>query len=100
MFDGVIDLSHHNGHNIDFAALARAGIAGVIHKATQGTAFVDPLYAANREKALVAGLLFGSYHFGTGADGGTQGDFYLQTVGPQRVSCSRSISRATKRGPA
>jgi lysozyme len=84
MFDAVIDLSHHNGPNVDFRALAAAGIAAVIHKATQGTAFVDPVFAANRDKARAAGVMFGSYHFGTGADGGTQADFYLRTVGPQR----------------
>jgi lysozyme len=83
MFDAVIDLSHHNGPNIDFAAVAQSGIAAIIHKATQGTGFVDPNYAGNRRKALAAGLRFGSYHFGTGEDGGLQASFYLQTVGPQ-----------------
>lgn len=83
MFDGVIDVSHHNGLAIDFAKAMQSGIAGVVHKATQGTGFVDPNYAANRRKALDANLLFGSYHFGTGEDGGEQAFFYLETVGPQ-----------------
>jgi len=83
MFDAVIDISHHNGTNIDFAAIGREGIAGVVHKATQGTGFVDPNFGTNRAKALDAGLRFGSYHFGTGEDGGAQADFYLRTVGPR-----------------
>lgn len=81
MLDAIIDVSHHNGPAIDFAAAARNGVAAVIHKATQGAAFVDPMFAANREKALAAGLLFGSYHFGTGEDGGTQAAFFLETTG-------------------
>ena len=83
MIDSIIDISHHNGPNLDFAALAAAGVAAIIHKATQGTGFVDPNYASNRVKALDEGLLFGSYHFGTGEDGGEQALFYLETVGPQ-----------------
>ncbi len=82
MFDGVIDISHHNGPNVDFRAVAGSGITGVIHKATQGTSFVDPNYSSNRARAKDAGLLFGSYHFGVDADGAAQADFYLKTVGP------------------
>jgi lysozyme len=83
MLDSVIDVSHYQGANLDFAAAAQNGITAVIHKATQGTHSVDPLYVTNRSKARAANLLFGSYHFGTGEDGGEQAAFYLQTVGPQ-----------------
>jgi len=82
MFDGVIDVSHYQGPNIDFAAAAASGIAAVIHKATQGTSVVDPMLATNRTKAQAANLRFGSYHFGTAEDGGAQAEFYLRTVGP------------------
>src|SRR5450631_21316 len=34
-FNAVIDISHHNG-TIDFAKVGKAGIRGVIQKATQG----------------------------------------------------------------
>ena len=54
----VIDLSHHN-NNVDFAKVVAAGVLGVIHKATQGTTTVDPLYAQRRGEALAAGLLWG-----------------------------------------
>lgn len=35
----VIDLSHHNG-NPDLAGAKASGIAGVIHKATQGRSYL------------------------------------------------------------
>ena len=41
--DAVIDLSHFN-HNPDFKLAKADGILGVIHKATQGTSFLDPTY--------------------------------------------------------
>jgi lysozyme len=61
-------------------ALKSAGILAVIHKATQGWKYLDPKYQANRANALSAGLLWGAYHFGTGADGVAQADFFLSTV--------------------
>src|SRR5438093_13477171 len=77
----VVNLSHHNG-NVDLAQAQAAGIVGVIHKATQGTAFVDPMYQVNRGKAQDAGLLWGAYHFGVGADGVEQADHFLDVVEP------------------
>ena len=75
----VIDLSHHNG-KVDLTAAKNAGLVGVIHKATQGWKYHDPMYATNRTQALAAGLLWGAYHFGVGADGVAQADFFLSTV--------------------
>lgn len=77
----IVDISHHNG-NPDFAQAAAAGIVGVIHKATQGLNYKDPMYTTNRQKALDAGLLWGAYHFGTGGNGAGQADFFLGTVNP------------------
>jgi lysozyme len=65
MLNAVIDLSHHNTIQ-SFTALPRVGIYGVIHKATQGTTFVDSEYAERQAQALDAGLLWGAYHFGEG----------------------------------
>jgi lysozyme len=76
----VIDISHFNG-DVDLQQAAAAGILGVIQKATQGLGFVDPTFAANRQKAQSAGLLFGAYHFGTGGDGVQQAEHLLRTVG-------------------
>ena len=82
MLEGIIDISHHNGPDIDFQVASQNGIVAVIHKATQGTSYVDRQFGANRMKAQKARLLFGSYHFGTGDDGAAQAEFYLNTVGP------------------
>jgi lysozyme len=79
--NSIIDLSHHNG-NVNLVKAKAAGIAGVIQKATQGTGFKDPTFDTNRRKAADAGLLFGAYHFGTGADGVEQADFFVSTVQP------------------
>ena len=77
----VVDISHHNG-TPDFVQAKAAGILGVIHKATQGLTYEDPMYLTNRQKALDAGLLWGAYHFGDGTDGTGQADFFLSVVNP------------------
>jgi lysozyme len=79
----VIDLSHHNV-NVDFNRVRAAGVAGVIHKATQGTGFVDDKYAVRKLSAIQAGLLWGAYHFGTGDDVNAQVSHFLDTVQPDR----------------
>src|ERR1700751_1431021 len=63
----VIDLSHYDPAE-DYAAVAAAGVAGVIYKATQGCGYTDPTYAKQRAAALKVGLLWGAYHFGDGSD--------------------------------
>lgn len=84
--NAVIDISHHNGPNLDFAKAKADGIIGVIHKASQGLTVGDPLYASNRAKATAAGLLWGAYHFGTGDDGAKQVANFLARVGdPKNV---------------
>jgi len=62
VFDGVIDVSHHNGA-IDWPAVAGAGIALAFIKATQGDGFVDPTFERNRNAAIAAGILAVPYHF-------------------------------------
>jgi lysozyme len=81
--DIVIDISHHNAKP-DFVKAKADGIVGVIHKATQGIGGKDPTYEERREQALQAGLLWGAYHFGTGADGSDQADFFLNAVRPKQ----------------
>jgi GH25 family lysozyme M1 (1,4-beta-N-acetylmuramidase) len=81
----VIDLSHHNGP-VDLSRAASGGIQGVIHKATQGWKYTDPMYRTNRDGAVAAELLWGAYHFGVGADGVAQADFFLSTVQPEKTT--------------
>jgi lysozyme len=78
--NAVVDISHHNG-NVNLQLAKADGIIGVIHKATQGTTIVDPMYQTNRTQAANAGLLWGAYHFGTGGDGVAQAQHFLNVVG-------------------
>jgi len=69
--DAVIDISH-NVRVSDFNLVRRSNILGVIHKATEGGDWFDPSYGPRRRQAEAAGLLWGSYHFGTRQYSGEQ----------------------------
>lgn len=58
----VIDL-YHGDTVASFEEAFKAGIRGVIHKATEGKSLTDFAYVERREEALDAGLLWGAYHF-------------------------------------
>jgi lysozyme len=77
----VVDLSHHNVVR-SFDKAKAAGIKAVIHKATQGTAYVDRFYAVRREAALESGLLWGAYHFADEQDVGAQVAHFLSIARP------------------
>jgi lysozyme len=79
--NAIVDLSHFNTV-VDLTAAKGAGILGVIQKATQGLTFKDPTYTDNRKKATDAGVLWGAYHFGTGSDGVSQAEFFLNVANP------------------
>lgn len=76
VFDGVIDVSHHNGA-IDWPAVAGAGVALAFIKATQGIRYVDPTFGRNRTGAAKAGVLAVPYHFIDGADPEAQAEHFL-----------------------
>jgi lysozyme len=58
----ALDLSHWN--EVDsFDAVYEAEVIGVIHKATEGTTYVDKTYESRQKNALAAGLRWGAYHF-------------------------------------
>lgn len=77
--NAFVDLSHHNVP-IDLPTAARAGLAGVIHKATRHTNFIDPLYGERLAQARELGLLTGAYHFCSGAPVDEQLQFFLSTL--------------------
>ncbi|HUP61025.1 MAG TPA: glycoside hydrolase family 25 protein [Thermoanaerobaculia bacterium] len=77
--DTVADISHWSG-NVNLATAKGSGLSGIIQKATQGTTYVDPTLQTNAKKAKSAPLAFGTYHFGTNADGAAQANFYLKNV--------------------
>lgn len=84
----VVDLSHWDPAN-DYSKVKAAGIVGVIYKATQGTSSSDITYMDQRRMAKAAGLLWGSYHFATGAKTALQAQHYLKvaSVGPDELFC-------------
>ncbi len=80
--DAVIDISR--GVQVsDFRRVKQSGIAGVIHKASEGSDYPDSACAARRPAAEAAGLLWGTYHYGTGSmSGAQQAAFYLACSRP------------------
>ena len=77
----VVDLSVHNTV-ADFAKVRSSGVRGIIHKATEGTNFVDRKYAERRKMAKDAGLLWGAYHFANSQPVAAQVDHFLNIAQP------------------
>ena len=78
----MIDLSQ-SATVSDFRLVRRSGILGVIHKASEGSDYADGACAARRPQAEAAGLLWGTYHFGTAVGSGTQqAAFFLAASRP------------------
>jgi len=76
-----IDISHHQGFP-DFDEVKAAGVLGVIHKATEGTSYVDPNRATNCANAIKAGLAVATYFWLKPGDGRAQAEFNLRTIDP------------------
>ncbi len=85
-----IDVSHHNG-TIDWGEVKDAGMKFAFAKASEGTTFVDPQFAANRAGAAAHHIAFGGYHFarpggstssGIKADAKAEADHFVDTVSP------------------
>lgn len=77
----VVDLSHHNP-TPDWDTLKAGGVIGVVHKATEGTSYVDPTLFSRAREAEAAGLLWATYHFLRPGALNEQIDFYLATIDP------------------
>ncbi|UFW91989.1 glycoside hydrolase family 25 protein (plasmid) [Bradyrhizobium barranii] len=78
-----IDISHHQGFP-HFKDVRAAGVLGIIHKATEGTTFVDPNRVENCASALAAGLAVSTYFWLKPGDGRSQAQFYLETIHAKR----------------
>lgn len=76
----VLDLSHHNEIE-DWNKVYASGVRAVIHKATQGSSFVDQDYAKRKAAAKASGLLWGAYHFADSSDVEKQVANFLKVVG-------------------
>lgn len=73
----VIDLSHHNVIPSSLRPARHAGIIGCIHKATEGTTYLDDKAAARHALAEDADMLWGLYHFIRPGKITAQADFFL-----------------------
>lgn len=76
-----IDISHWQDYP-DFDEVYAAGVRGMIHKATEGTGYVDPNRATNCSNAVKAGLLISTYFWIKPGDGRAQAEFYLSVINP------------------
>ena len=84
--DAVIDISAHTTVS-DFRLVRASNILAVIHKASEGDFYADPMCAERRSQAEAAGLLWGTYHFGKGdSPGAQQAAFFLDSSRPSRAT--------------
>ncbi|MGG0939851.1 glycoside hydrolase family 25 protein [Brevibacillus centrosporus] len=78
----IIDVSRHQG-TIDWKKVATDGVKGVFIKATEGIGYTDPLFRANVQGALAAGLKVGFYHYcrpETGNSAAKEAEWFLSVV--------------------
>jgi lysozyme len=78
--NSVVNLSHYDLMNPDFAKMTQEGIVGVLHEATFPRSVRDEKYSARQGAAVRAGLLWGAYHYANASDPVQQADFFLATV--------------------
>ena len=83
---GGPDVSHYQG-TIDWPAVAATGAGFAIAKATEGTGYVDPMFAANWRGMHASGVrVRGAYHYGRpGDDAEAQARHLVSTVGLLRA---------------
>lgn len=81
LLDIAIDVSHHNG-NLNWDAIARAGIRLALIKASQNVA--DPMWTVNAAAARGAGIYVIPYHFVSGAQPYAQAEVFsaVAELGP------------------
>ncbi|GLY68722.1 hypothetical protein Atai01_53410 [Amycolatopsis taiwanensis] len=73
-----LDVSHYQGR-IDWTAVAAGGAKFAYMKASEGTTYLDPMFATNYAGSANAGLVRGAYHFGLPdvSSGAAQAMFFL-----------------------
>jgi len=77
-----IDISHHQDFP-DFDLVRESGVIAMIHKATEGSSYVDKNRARNITEAMRAGISCCTYHWlSPGSSPTEQMEFYLETVNP------------------
>ena len=89
-----IDVSHYQGE-VNWPAVAEAGVRFAFIKATEGTSYKDPNFNANYVNAYNAGVIRGAYHFARPniSAGSTQAN-YLASNGGAWSADSRTLPAA------
>ena len=77
------DISSYQGYP-NMGAVAGGDNTFIIIKATEGTGYVNPAFAATRDAAHAAGLIVGAYHFADIGDPHAEAAFFLRVVGGLR----------------
>jgi lysozyme len=82
----VVDLYHDDNLGTDtpehnFAKAFKAGIRGIIHKATEGGEMVDRMCRTREIAARATGMLWGWYHFMRPGDPARQAEHFVVTIG-------------------
>ncbi|HEX8243944.1 MAG TPA: glycoside hydrolase family 25 protein [Longimicrobium sp.] len=90
MLNAVIDLYRKDSVE-SWDAVKGAGIHAIIHKATQGTGYVDEKYAKRRAATVERGFLWGAYHFGDASDPQKQARHFLDTVKSVEASLAAQL---------
>ncbi|WP_212754215.1 GH25 family lysozyme [Nakamurella aerolata] len=77
-----IDISSHNA-DVDLKKEFQAGTRFVITKATEGSTYKSPPFAAQNQRAIDAGMIHGAYHFANpaGASGAAQANYFVDNGG-------------------
>jgi lysozyme len=78
--NSVVNLSHYDMMQPDFAAMRNQGIVGVIHESSYPRFVRDAKYSGRQQAAVRAGLLWGAYHFADSSNGARQADHFLDVV--------------------
>lgn len=79
----MVDVSTYQ-KTIDYAALHKAGVRDLYAKASEGTTYLDDMYAKHREGAYSNGLGFGAYHFAhTANDPVAEAHWFLHCANPK-----------------
>jgi lysozyme len=81
MSASCIDISHWQGFP-DFDKVAATGVVAMIHKATDGTSYVDPNRAKNIINATAAGIACCTYHYLQPGNAPAQMKHYLDVIDP------------------
>ena len=76
-----IDISHWQNFP-DFDQVKASGVVAMIHKATEGSSYVDPNRAQNCAAATKAGIACATYHWLKPGNAAEQIAFYLDTIEP------------------